>query len=94
MKVQYSPAFIKKLKKLDVKVRKSFKVKIRIFSEDPDNLELDNHSLHDPYENLRSIGITADYRAIYEEITEQANEPVAYFVLIGTHKELYSPTVA
>lgn len=90
MKVQYSPVFIKKIKKLDVRIRKSFKVKIQIFSEDPYNLELNNHSLHNPYDNLRSIDITADYRAIYEELVDQTNAPVAYFVLIGTHKELYS----
>jgi hypothetical protein len=37
---------------------------------------------------LRSIDITNDYRAIYEEVREGDNT-IAYFFLLGTHKELY-----
>jgi mRNA-degrading endonuclease YafQ of YafQ-DinJ toxin-antitoxin module len=45
-------------------------------------------SLKEPYEGLRSIDITNDYRAIYEEVPS-GTETIAYFSLIGTHDELY-----
>lgn len=88
MKVQYAPGVIKKLKKADVKVRKSFIQKILVFSKNPLNPQLKNHELHKPYKGLRSLNITADYRAIYEELAE-GEEAIAHFVLFGTHKELY-----
>lgn len=88
MKVQYTPRVIEKLKRIDVRVRKSFVKKILIFSKNPSDPQLKNHELLEPYKGLRSINITADYRAIYEELNEE-EEPIAYFVLFGTHEELY-----
>lgn len=88
MNVKLDPDFFKKLKKLDVRIRKSFREKIAIFVKNPLDPQLNNHKLQKPYEGLRSIDITNDYRAIYEEMTVR-EEIVAYFVLLGTHKELY-----
>jgi len=88
MKVQLSPKLIKKLKKHDVRIRNNFKKAIELFSQDPHNLELDNHELEKEWEGFRSIDVTADLRAIYQEDREE-EEPVAYFVALGTHKELY-----
>lgn len=88
MKIQYDPDFIKSLKKANVRVRKSFKEKIIIFSKNPDNPYLDNHQLHGKYQGYRSIDITADWRAVYEEINEE-DEVIAYFIAIGTHEQLY-----
>ena len=88
MNIQYDPDFIKKLKKLDVRVRKSFKQAITTFSKDPYNPKLDNHPLKKDWKSYRSIDINIDYRAIYEEI-EENGEVIAYFVTIGTQKELY-----
>jgi len=51
-------------------------------------LELYNHPFHEPYLGLRSIDITSDWRAIYEDKNE-GEEKVALFVLIGTHDQLY-----
>lgn len=89
MIIKYDPLFLERYKKLDVRIRKSLKEKIAIFQHNPFDLQLDNHQLEDEYEGYRSIDITADYRAIYEEINEQ-EEIIAYFVAIGTHPELYS----
>lgn len=91
MKRRYDPAFIKTLKKIDVRIHKSFKEKIVIFAKNPYDPSLNNHKLKQDYVGYRSIDITADYRAIYEEINE-SDEPVAYFFLIGTHEQLYSKT--
>ena len=88
MKVDYSRDFISKLKKTDVRIRKSFREKIAIFQENPDESSLNNHQLQDPYKGLRSIDITNDYRAIYEEMTV-GKDIVAYFSILGTHDELY-----
>ncbi|OGE31075.1 hypothetical protein A2631_05355 [Candidatus Daviesbacteria bacterium RIFCSPHIGHO2_01_FULL_44_29] len=88
MKIQYDPDFLKTLKKLDAKIRKSFKKRIEIFLKDPFDPRLDNHELNREYQGYRSIDINADYRVIYEEIYKGA-EPIAYFFQIGTHEELY-----
>ena len=88
MKVQLAPELIVKLKKQDVRTLKSFKQAIELFSEDPNNLELDNHELSREWKGFRSIDVTADLRAVYQEDSE-GNKPMAYFVAFGTHKELY-----
>lgn len=88
MKIVYDPAFITSLKKVDVRVRKSFKERMLLFSKDPNNLQLDNHALRGKYQGYRSIDITADYRAIYRERYE-GEEIIAYFTELGTHKQLY-----
>ena len=66
MKRRYDPAFIKALKKTDIRIRKSFKEKIVIFAKNPYDPNLNNHKLKLEYEGYCSIDITADYRAIYE----------------------------
>ncbi|MBI2018226.1 type II toxin-antitoxin system mRNA interferase toxin, RelE/StbE family [Candidatus Daviesbacteria bacterium] len=88
MIIRYSPIFLRTLKKADVRVRKSFKEKVLIFSRNPNDFELDNHLLKEPYQGLRSIDITANWRAIYAEKSE-GEVVVVYFVLLGTHDQLY-----
>lgn len=85
---QYAPDFIKKLKRLDVRIRKSFKQAMVIFLKNPEDPQLDNHELKRNWSGHRSIDVNADYRAIYREI-EENGETVAYFVAIGKHEELY-----
>ncbi len=88
MIIRYSPVFFKTLKKLDVRIRKSFKEQILLFAKNPNDPQLDNHPLKREYQGLRSIDITADFRAIYEKKHEGEVETV-YFVLIGTHEQLF-----
>lgn len=88
MTVRYDPEFLQMLKKLDVRIRKNFKASITLFVQDPFNPALRNHALQREYADLRSIDVTNDYRALYIEKQEK-DETVAYFVAIGTHKELY-----
>ena len=89
MNVVYDSEFLKKIKKVNVRIRKSVKERIDLFSNEPMNPQLDNHLLKREWEGYRSIDITADYRAIYKEV-QMAGETVAYFVALGTHEELYS----
>lgn len=88
MTVRYDPTLLKKLKKVAVRIRKSFKKRIEIFIKDPNYLQLHNHALSDEWEGYRSIDITSDWRAIYSEKLE-GEETVAYFEAIGTHDEFY-----
>ncbi len=88
MKVFYDPAFYEKLRNVDVRIRKSVKEKILVFSKNPNDPYLNNHPLKRDYKGYRSINITADYRALYKEL-KVGDEMVAYFILLGTHDELY-----
>lgn len=88
MTVKYSPSFLKVFKKLDVRIRKSFKQKILIFSKNPDDLQLNNHELKKEWLEHRSIDVDADYRAVYQE-KNNGEDSVAYFVVLGTHDQLY-----
>ena len=80
--------FIRLYKKADVRIRKQVDGKLRIFSKNPHDLGLRNHLLHEEWEGFRSIDITNDYRAVYEEVQE-GEEINAYFIALGTHDELY-----
>ena len=88
MRVQYDQDFLDKLKAVDVRIRKSFNERIELFKQNPNHPYLNNHALKEPYEGLRSIDITNDYRAIFEEMLA-GSETMAYFSLLGTHDELY-----
>lgn len=88
MNVELDPDLVKRLKKLDVKIRKSFKEKVIKFSKNPQDPPLNNHKLRKGWEGYKSIDITADWRAIYKEI-HIGEETIAYFVAINTHEELY-----
>jgi addiction module RelE/StbE family toxin len=88
MNVKLDPDLVEKLKKQDIRIRQRFKQRILIFQKNPTEPLLNNHPLKDPYKGLRSINITNDYRAIYEEILV-GESIVAYFVLFGTHAQLY-----
>lgn len=93
MNVELDADLVKRLKKLDVKVRKSFKVRIIKFSKNPQDPQLKNHELERDWRGHRSIDITADWRAIYKEIKGKEYK-IAYFVAIGTHKELYRQSLS
>lgn len=89
MIIRYDPIFLDKLKKINVRISNSFKKRLEIFIKDPHNPQLNNHPLKRNYLSYRSIDITSDWRAIYSEKSED-QETVAFFVDIGTHKELFT----
>lgn len=88
MKVFYDPEFYEKLKKVDVRIRKSVKKQMLLFSKNPNDPALCNHALRHEWQGYRSIDITNDVRAIYKEVRVR-EDIVAYFAIFGTHKELY-----
>jgi addiction module RelE/StbE family toxin len=88
MRIRYTTEFYKLYKKTDVRIRNEVDRKIKIFQKDHMNKALNNHPLRHEYAGFRSIDITNDYRVIYEEV-ESGEESIAYFFMLGTHKELY-----
>lgn len=88
MTIKYSPAFFKQLKIVDIRIKKSVKERILLFSKNPYDPQLNNHLLKREYKGHRSINITADWRALYRELREGENT-LAYFVTLGTHRQLY-----
>ncbi len=85
MQIEYSRKFIKEFKKCPIKIRESFKKRLEIFIDNKYNIILNNHSLSGKLRGYRSINVNAYWRAIFEE-----NEDVVYFIIIGTHSQLYS----
>lgn len=88
MTIIYDPGVIKKLKRVNVKIRKSFKERVLLFAKNPSNSQLNNHPLREKYRGFRSIDINADWRVIYHEVKIK-KEVIAYFDKLGTHTELY-----
>jgi addiction module RelE/StbE family toxin len=87
MRIEYSKKFIKEFKKCPLEIKTHFKNRLNIFIKNPFSHILNNHPLNGELINYRSINITGDWRAIFEEID---NPETAYFVAIGTHSKLYS----
>jgi addiction module RelE/StbE family toxin len=89
MKVQYDPDLFKKLKTVNVRIRRRFEEQLDLFRKNANHPHLNNHALKDEWEGYRSIDITSDYRAIYEEVSTGDGDMLAYFFNLGTHNELY-----
>lgn len=79
MTIRYTANFLRQLKKSNVRARRAFKLCLALFIKNPDDLELNNHTLERDYAGLRSIDVTADYRAIYKEVVEKEDETYIYF---------------
>lgn len=79
-----SRKFNKMFKKCPQEIKNKFIEKLKIFKENKYSPILNNHSLSGKLNGLRSINVSGDYRAIFEEKSENI-----IFVAIGTHSELY-----
>ena len=90
---ELSEEFDKKFKHQDIRLKKALLKTLNIFSRNPWNSQLDNHLLKRELTGLRSIHIIGyrsnDYCAIYKEILEKDGNIYAYFLIFGTHKELF-----
>ena len=87
MQIEYSKKFIREFKKCPINVKTNFKARLEMFIDDQYSSILNNHPLIGKLKNYRSINITGDWRAIFEEIN---GGQIVYFVAIGTHSQLYS----
>jgi addiction module RelE/StbE family toxin len=85
MRIDYHKKFLKSYDKLPPKIKSKFAIRLRFFSQEPFLPMLNNHSVESVYPGWRSINITGDYRALYE----QKSKDLVVFMEIGTHSELY-----
>ena len=85
MKVEFHRNFEKLYIKLPAKVKQRFEERLTLFLEDPLDPTLRDHPLMGEWKGCRSINITCDYRAIYEQVDEES----IVFYAIGTHSQLY-----
>ncbi len=76
--------FEKKFDTLSQKVQDKFFDRVALFRENPFHPILHNHSVDHAYPGWRSINVTGDYRALFEE-----HKGGIVFMKIGTHPELY-----
>ena len=86
MKISYSKKFTKEYIKLSQQVKDKFIKRQAILSTHYFHPLLNNHQLHGEWAGCRSINITGDIRAIFEELENNHIE----FIAIGGHSELYS----
>ncbi len=86
MRVLYHKNFNKSYKKLPLKVKEQFKIRLKLFLENPFNPALDNHALHGEWVDFRSINVTGDFRAFYKYLDSNTVQSV----IIDTHSNLYS----
>ena len=85
MKILFHRDFSKRYAKLQSGEKQKTDSRIEVFAANPFHPLLDNHALHGTYGGCRSINITGDLRAIYEEIGTE----IVHFIALGTHPELY-----
>ncbi|MCK4386685.1 MAG: hypothetical protein KAV41_01205 [Candidatus Pacebacteria bacterium] len=86
MKILLHKKFDKKFKKLNEGEKRKFIERRNLFLKNQFDSILNNHSLHGPLKGFRSINITGDLRAVFQEI----GKDVFLFVKIDTHNNLYS----
>jgi len=76
--------FHKNFNKIPIKIQESFYERLDLFFQDKYDKILSNHSVDKTFPNCKSINISGDYRAIFEETGE-----TAIFITIETHASLY-----
>ncbi|MEK9154057.1 MAG: type II toxin-antitoxin system mRNA interferase toxin, RelE/StbE family [Patescibacteria group bacterium] len=77
--------FDRMFKKLPRDVRDRFVERAELFIKDHRHPLLRDHALTGAWAGHRSINVTGDYRAVYEEVAADTFR----FVAIGTHHDLY-----
>lgn len=85
MEVGFHKHFKRQFDKLPKKNQEHFYKKLDIFITNPFNPILNNHQLSGNMKNMRSINVSGDIRAIYEQIGKDK----ALFLMIASHSKLY-----
>jgi len=82
-----SKKFQKEFSKLNKILKNKTIQQLEIFTRNPFDQKLNNHLLSGKQKGQRSINISGDIRAIYEEIEK---DTIVVFITLGSHSELYS----
>ncbi len=88
MKTELGPTFRKQYKKAAPAIKTAFTERLALFLKNPHHDRLYNHALKGQWQGYRSINISGDWRAIYQQY-EDGEEIIILFKAIGTHSELY-----
>lgn len=86
MRIKFSRKFSKQYDKAPQNIQRSFKARLELFEGNKYHPLLNNHALTGKLKACRSINITGDWRAVFEELD---NGDVVFFIMIGTHGQLY-----
>ena len=85
MVIKTTKAFDKQYAKLNIKAKTLFRKKLELFSTNPFDARLRNHSLKGKYLGYRSIDVTGDVPALYTA----RGDMIIIFGFIGSHSQLY-----
>ncbi len=85
MIVTFSHRFKKEFQKLPENTRRRFGARIKLFVENKNHPQLNNHKLQGRYKGYSSINISGDVRVVYEFTSKEE----VLFLKIGTHSQLY-----
>lgn len=86
MFISYSNKFKKQYKKLPNIIQNKFKERVNLFLINQNSEILRIHKLQGRLDDLYSLNVTGDVRAIFDRVSEEKIE----FVAIGSHSELYT----
>ncbi len=86
MRIEYSKRFVKKYKKCPANIQRAFKIRLNLLLKNKYHPLLNNHALSGILQNYRSINITGDWRALFQEFD---NGSTIYFAVLGTQSKLY-----
>lgn len=84
----FSKHFNKHYRKAPIKIQLAFERIVALFEYDRFDERLRNHLLYGEWKDCRSIDVSGDWRAIYEDIVVDGKKAFQ-FVAIGTHSQLY-----
>lgn len=87
-RIDFSKRFDKQFKKSPLEIKIAFKKRIKLFMQDPLDLQLRNYQLRGVLQGYRSLNITGDWRALYSEF-EEGEGRVIVFEMLGKHSQLY-----
>ena len=82
--MQFHKNFKKRFVKIPLKIQEQFYKRLDLFLEDKFDKTLNNHFVGKIFPSCRSINVSGDYRAIFEDQGDKA-----IFITIGTHSDLY-----
>lgn len=86
MQIRFSPNFDKQFKgRLTARQRNTVLDVLELFQDEPFHKDLRNHSLKGKWLGHRSISVGGDLRLHFMML----HEDTAYFVAVGSHKQLY-----
>ena len=88
MLIRRAKGFLKRYKKLPLKVQTKVDAALALFFHDPQAPALRNHALSGKFLGLGSIDVTGDWRVLFRELSGGRYE-IVELVAVGTHSQIY-----